>query len=234
MSSTDLKIGIVTFPGTLDDKDACRAVKIAGAEPISLWFNDHNLKNVDGVIIPGGFSYGDYLRCGAIARFSSIMENLVDAAKGGLPILGICNGFQILTESHLLEGALAKNDHQKFICQDQKLQVNSNQTAWSNLFEKNQEIIIPLKNGEGRFTASQKVIDALEAEGRVVFRYLDQNPNGSINNIAGITNKTGNVVGLMPHPEHAVENGFGTGINKDGIDGLNFFKSAIEWIKEAN
>ncbi|MDR0950275.1 MAG: phosphoribosylformylglycinamidine synthase subunit PurQ [Candidatus Ancillula sp.] len=232
----DIKIGVITFPGTLDDKDAMRAVRLAGASAVSLWHQDQDLKNVDAIVVPGGFSYGDYLRCGAISRFAPIMEKVVDAANGGMPVLGICNGFQILTESHLLPGALARNNHQKFICKEQSLRVENNNTAWTNRFGNKEEIVIPLKNGEGRFTADQKTIDELEGEGRVVFRYIDGNPNGSQNDIAGVTNKKGNVVGLMPHPEHAVEKGFGTlalGEEKglrNRIDGLRFFQSTIDYL----
>ncbi|MDR1448039.1 MAG: phosphoribosylformylglycinamidine synthase subunit PurQ [Candidatus Ancillula sp.] len=226
-----VRVGIVVFPGTLDDQDAARAVRLSGANPIPLWHADSSLGNVDAVILPGGFSYGDYLRCGAISRFAPIMEKVVDAARAGMPVLGICNGFQILTETHLLPGALSRNSHQKFICKEQTLSVVNTETSWTSDFEEQQIVTFPLKNGEGRFVADEKTINRLEAEGRVVFRYTD-NPNGSIANIAGITNEKGNVVGLMPHPEHAVEAGFGTDDRqsnsfKQGIDGLNIFKSLV-------
>ncbi|GMO49168.1 MAG: phosphoribosylformylglycinamidine synthase subunit PurQ [Termitinemataceae bacterium] len=227
-----IRIGVAVFPGTLDEKDAARAVQMAGANPMLLWHGDSTVRNCDAIILAGGFSYGDYLRCGAISRFAPLMEKIADAAKGGMPVLGICNGFQILTESHLLPGALIKNDHQKFICREQKLIVENNKTDWSNAFERNESIIIPLKNGEGRFVADAKTLDMLEAENRVVFRYDDVNPNGSERKIAGITNEKGNIVGLMPHPEHAVEKGFGVedgsaGGLREGIDGLKFFQSCI-------
>jgi phosphoribosylformylglycinamidine synthase len=217
-----MKIGVVTFPGSLDDADARRAVRLAGGEPVALWHGDHDLKGVDAVILPGGFSYGDYLRCGAIARFAPVMTEVVAAANGGLPVLGICNGFQILCESHLLPGALIRNDHRTFICRDQVLRVENANTAWTNGYDVGQQIVIPLKNGEGGFVADDATLDRLEGEGRVVFRYVDVNPNGSLRDIAGITNERGNVVGLMPHPEHAIEELCGP-----GTDGLGFFTSAL-------
>lgn len=221
-----MKVGVVTFPGTLDDVDACRAVRLAGGEAVSLWHADENLHGVDAVILPGGFSYGDYLRCGAIAALAPVVQSVVAAAKQGMPVLGICNGFQVLCESHLLPGALVRNDHQKFICREQKLIVENNSTAWTQNYADGQEITIPLKNGEGSFQADAQTIERLEGEGRVVFRYHEVNPNGSVNNIAGITNEAGNVVGLMPHPEHAVEVGYGPDSDaglRTGIDGLAMF-----------
>jgi phosphoribosylformylglycinamidine synthase len=217
-----VKIGVVTFPGSLDDTDAQRAVRLAGGEPVALWHGDHDLHGVDAVILPGGFSYGDYLRCGAIARFAPVMTEVVAAANGGMPVLGICNGFQILCETHLLPGALIRNDHRTFICRDQALRVENASTAWTTSYQDGQEILIPLKNGEGGFVADAETLDRLEGEGRVVFRYVDVNPNGSLRDIAGITNERGNVVGLMPHPEHAVEDLCGP-----GTDGLGFFTSAL-------
>jgi phosphoribosylformylglycinamidine synthase I len=223
------RIGVVTFPGSLDDRDAQRAVRLAGAEPVALWHRDRSLHQVDAVVLPGGFSYGDYLRAGAISRFSPVMETIIAEAKGGMPVLGICNGFQVLTESHLLPGAMLRNNHLHFICRDQKLRVENAATAWTVDYSQGQEISVPLKNMDGRYTADQRTIDALEAEGRVVFRYLDMNPNGSINDIAGICNEAGNVVGLMPHPEHAVEPLIGTG----RTDGLGFFTSILKRLVNA-
>lgn len=217
------RVGIVTFPGSLDDFDAKRAVEIAGAESLSLWHADESLKNVDAVILPGGFSYGDYLRCGAISKFAPIMEKLIDAANGGLPVLGICNGFQILTESHLLPGALTRNNHLHFICRDQKIRIENNISAWTNEYSVGEELVIPLKNGEGCFIASEKVLDQLEAENLVIARYVGLNPNGSRRDIAGITNELGNIVGIMPHPEHAVEE-----LTGPTTDGIGFFKSVIQ------
>ena len=223
------RIGVITFPGTLDDVDAARAVRLTGAEPVPLWHKDADLKGVDAVVVPGGFSYGDYLRCGAIARFAPVMDEVVEAASGGMPVLGICNGFQILTEAHLLPGALIRNDHQKFICREQRLRIESTTTAWTCLFADGEEITVPLKNGEGSFIAAPDELARLEGEGRVVFRYVG-NPNGSARDIAGVRNERGNVVGLMPHPEHAVEPGFGPDTAagpRTGVDGLRLFQSAI-------
>jgi phosphoribosylformylglycinamidine synthase subunit PurQ / glutaminase len=217
-----VRIGVVTFPGSLDDRDAARAVRAVGAEAVPLWHADRTLRRVDAVILPGGFSYGDYLRCGAIARFAPVMDELVPAAQGGLPVLGICNGFQILCESHLLPGALIRNDHRKFVCIDQKLRVENTSTAWTSDLELDSYIRIPLKNGEGGFVADVPTLERLEGDGRIVFRYAGKNPNGSYRAIAGITNERGNVVGLMPHPEHAIEEGFGP-----STDGLAFFTSVL-------
>ncbi|GLF96544.1 phosphoribosylformylglycinamidine synthase subunit PurQ [Streptomyces yaizuensis] len=222
--SGNTRIGVVTFPGTLDDRDSLRAVRLAGAEPVPLWHRDKDLKQVDAVVLAGGFSYGDYLRAGAISRFSPVMETIIDQARAGLPVLGICNGFQILTESHLLPGAMLRNNHLHFICRDQRLRVENADTAWTADYEAGQEISVPLKNIDGRYVADERVLDELEAEGRVAFRYLGTNPNGSLRDIAGITNAEGNVVGLMPHPEHAVEPLIGTG----RTDGLAFFTSVIK------
>ncbi|WP_154796035.1 phosphoribosylformylglycinamidine synthase subunit PurQ [Occultella kanbiaonis] len=225
------RIGVITFPGSLDDRDAARAVRLVGAEPVRLWHADDSLAEVDAVILPGGFSYGDYLRAGAISRFAPIMGALVDAANGGLPVLGICNGFQILCETHLLAGAMIKNEHLTFVCKDQTLRVENNTTAWSNEYAAGEEIVVPLKNQDGQFIADEATLDELEGEGRVVFRYVG-NPNGSRRDIAGITNARGNVVGLMPHPEHAVEAGFGP--EGSGTDGLRFFTSALGSLLAAN
>ncbi|MFF3243341.1 phosphoribosylformylglycinamidine synthase subunit PurQ [Streptomyces sp. NPDC002870] len=223
------RIGVVTFPGTLDDRDSLRAVRLAGAEPVSLWHRDKDLKQVDAVVLAGGFSYGDYLRAGAISRFSPVMETIIDQAKAGMPVLGICNGFQILTESHLLPGAMLQNDHLHFICREQKLRVETSETAWTADYTAGQEISVPLKNMDGRYVADERTLDELEAEGRVAFRYVDFNPNGSLRDIAGITNAAGNVVGLMPHPEHAVEPLIGMG----GTDGLGFFTSILKKLVNA-
>jgi phosphoribosylformylglycinamidine synthase I len=217
-----MRIGVVTFPGSLDDSDAARAVRIAGGEAVRLWHGDADLRGVDAVVLPGGFSYGDYLRCGAIARFAPVMEQVVAGAREGLPVLGICNGFQILCESHLLPGALIRNDHRSFVCRDQRLRIESNRTAWTSDYTEGQEVTIVLKNGEGGFVADAATLDRLEGEGQVVARYLEVNPNGSMRDIAGISNARGNVVGLMPHPEHSVEELCGS-----GTDGLGFFTSAL-------
>ncbi len=225
------RIGVVTFPGSLDDRDAQRAVRVAGATPVALWHQDTDLQSVDAVVLPGGFSYGDYLRAGAIATFSPIMKAVVDAAGKGLPVLGICNGFQMLTESHLLRGALVRNEHQHFIRKDQTVIVENTATAWTNQLVAGEDIVIPIKNSDGRFTATAEQLKAIEGEGLVTFRYPEgDNPNGSANNIAGITNERGNVVGLMPHPEHAILPGFGPNTAlamRSGTDGLRLFASVL-------
>jgi phosphoribosylformylglycinamidine synthase I len=238
-----VRIGIVTFPGSLDDVDAARAVRVAGAEAVPLWHGDDDLRGVDAVVLPGGFSYGDYLRCGAIARFSPIMTEIVrlagppDAVAPGLPVLGICNGFQVLCESHLLPGALVRNDHRKFVCRDQRLRIERADTTWTNAYRPGDEIVVPLKNGEGGFVADVPTLDRLEGEGQVVARYLGGNPNGSYRDIAGVSNASGSVVGLMPHPEHAVEPLFGPDRDAGGgygsTDGLGFFTSALAGILSA-
>jgi phosphoribosylformylglycinamidine synthase len=239
-----MKIGVVTFPGSLDDHDAQRAVRVAGGEPVPLWHGDDSLRGVDAVVLPGGFSYGDYLRAGAIARFAPVMTALIPAAQGGLPVLGICNGFQILCESHLLPGAMIQNDHRTFICRDQRLRVENATTAWTSDFVKDDEITIVLKNQDGQYVADQHTLDELEGQGRVAFRYVvngpdapaaakldrfaGRNPNGSYRDIAGVTNERGNVVGLMPHPEHAIEEGYGP-----SLDGLKFFTSVLKSVVNA-
>ncbi|KWX68134.1 phosphoribosylformylglycinamidine synthase subunit PurQ [Mycobacterium sp. NAZ190054] len=216
------KVGVITFPGTLDDVDAARAVRLAGAEPVSLWHADADLKGVDAVVVPGGFSYGDYLRAGAIAKFAPVMTEVVDAAGRGMPVLGICNGFQVLCEAGLLPGALTRNAGLHFICRDTWLEVASNTTAWTSRYELGADLLVPLKSGEGRYVAGETVLDELEGEGRVVFRYRE-NLNGSMRGIAGISSANGRVVGLMPHPEHATE-----ALTGPSDDGLGIFYSALD------
>jgi len=226
-----MRVGVVTFPGSLDDRDAQRAVRLAGGEPVALWHGDHDLKGVEAIILPGGFSYGDYLRAGAIASLSPIMTEVVDAANAGMPVLGICNGFQMLAEARLIPGAHTRNAHQQFIRRDQRLVVENARTDWTNGFTEGQEITIPLKNADGRFIADAETVKRIEGEGQVAFRYVGVNPNGSMDDIAGVTNARGNVVGLMPHPEHAVEEGFGPdtpAAMSSGVDGLTFFTSVLE------
>ncbi|MDL4773801.1 MULTISPECIES: phosphoribosylformylglycinamidine synthase subunit PurQ [Thermomonosporaceae] len=222
------RVGVITFPGSLDDRDAARAVRLAGAEPVTLWHGDHDLQGVDAVVLPGGFSYGDYLRAGAIARFAPLMAELVAAAKKGLPVLGICNGFQVLCESHLLPGALLPNAGLHFVCRDQRLRVEHAETAWTADYSQGQELLVPIKNADGRYVADQETLDELSSSGRIVARYLDLNPNGSLDDIAGICNEAGNVVGLMPHPEHAVES-----LTGPSTDGLGFFTSIVKRLVNA-
>ena len=217
-----MKIGVVTFPGSLDDRDAARAVRAVGAESVALWHGDSDLHGVDAVILPGGFSYGDYLRCGAISRFAPVMSSIIEKAKSGMPLLGICNGFQVLCESHLLPGALTRNHELHFLCSDQRLSIENNSTVWTSDYEVGQEIVIPLKNGEGSFQCDDSTLARLEGEGLVVARYVGENPNGSRNLIAGITNERGNIVGLMPHSEHAIDP-----LTGPSADGLGFFTSII-------
>ena len=214
------RIGVITFPGSLDDRDAARAVRLVGAEPVALWHGDRDLGGVDAVILPGGFSYGDYLRCGAIARFAPVMGELVAAARAGLPVLGICNGFQILCEAHLLPGALTRNAGLRFVARDVRLRVTNTQTAWTRAYAGDESIVVPLKSGEGAYTADPGTLAALEAAGQVVVRYAGCDPNGSADGIAGVCNAAGNVVGLMPHPEHAVDP-----LTGPSADGLGFFTS---------
>jgi phosphoribosylformylglycinamidine synthase I len=216
------RIGVVTFPGSLDDVDALRAVRLAGAEPVPVWHGDHDLHGVDAVVLPGGFSYGDYLRCGAIARFAPVMAEVIDAARRGMPVLGICNGFQILCEAHLLPGALTRNAGLHFVCRDQPLEIGNATTAWTSAYIPGQRIVIPLKNGEGRYVADTATLDRLEAEGRIVARYLDADPNGSLRGIAGVCDPAGRVVGLMPHPEHAIDP-----LTGPSADGLAMFTSVL-------
>ena len=218
-----MRIGVVTFPGSLDDRSALRAIELAGGTPVSLFHAQNDLKEVQAVVLPGGFSYGDYLRCGAISRFSPIMESIILAAEHGFPVLGICNGFQILCESHLLPGALTRNADLHFICKDQTVSVENTKTPWTSGYAQGQEIVIPIKNGEGSFQCSDETLAELESEGRVVLRYVGENPNGSRNKIAGISNKRGNVVGVMPHPEQAIES-----LTGPGDEGLIFFSSILK------
>jgi phosphoribosylformylglycinamidine synthase subunit PurQ / glutaminase len=217
-----VRIGVITFPGSLDDVDAARAVRLAGGEPVSLWHAEHDLKDVDAVVLPGGFSYGDYLRAGAIAARAPLMQDVVARARQGLPVLGICNGFQVLCESGLLPGALTRNSHLHFRNRDQQLLVERADTAWTSSYTAGRRITIPVKNGEGRYVAAPAELDRLEGEGRVVVRYVDGNPNGSSRDIAGVCSEDGRVVGLMPHPEHAVED-----LTGPGTDGLGFFTSVL-------
>ncbi|WP_188944730.1 phosphoribosylformylglycinamidine synthase subunit PurQ [Nakamurella endophytica] len=228
------RIGVITFPGTLDDVDAARAVRYAGAEPVSLWHADADLRGVDAVVVPGGFSYGDYLRAGAIAAQAPVMRSVIDAARGGLPVLGICNGFQVLCEAGLLPGALVRNSGLKFVCRDQWLRVENTSSPWTTRYEPGAEILVPLKNAEGRYVADRSVLDELEGEGRVLFRYIGGgtadgpvpdtgNPNGALRDIAGICSADGRVAALMPHPEHAIDP-----LTGPTDDGLGIFLSVLD------
>lgn len=218
-----MRIGVVTFPGSLDDSSALRAIRLAGGTPVPLFHASDDLLEVEAVVLPGGFSYGDYLRCGAISRFAPIMSSIIVAAEHGFPVLGICNGFQILCESHLLPGALTRNQGLHFVCTDQTLTLENASTPWTSGYTAGQRLVIPIKNGEGSFQASTDTLEQLEAEGRVVLRYADKNPNGSKNDIAGIANARGNVVGVMPHPEQAIES-----LTGPSTDGLTFFTSVLQ------
>ena len=222
------RIGVITFPGTLDDGDAARAVRYAGGEAVSLWHADEDLRDVDAVVVPGGFSYGDYLRAGVIARFAPVMTPVIEAARAGMPVLGICNGFQILCEAGLLPGAMIRNQGLHFICRDQWLRVENTDTAWTTRYETGAEILVPMKNIDGCYMAEQSTLDELEGEGRVVFRYVGGNPNGSRNDIAGIRSENGRVVGLMPHPEHAID-----ALTGPSDDGLGMFFSAVDALVKA-
>jgi phosphoribosylformylglycinamidine synthase len=218
-----VRIGVVTFPGSLDDVDAARAVRLAGAEPVALWHADHDLRDVDAVVLPGGFSYGDYLRAGAIAARAPMMADVVDRARHGMPVLGICNGFQVLCEAGLLPGALTRNSHLHFRNRDQRLRIERADTAWTSAYADGQELVVPVKNGEGRYVAAPAELERLEGEGRVAVRYVGGNPNGSLRDVAGVTSADGRVVGLMPHPEHAVED-----LTGPSTDGLGFFTSVLK------
>jgi phosphoribosylformylglycinamidine synthase subunit PurQ / glutaminase len=217
-----VRVGVITFPGSLDDRDAARAVRLAGAEPVTLWHGDRDLRGVAAVILPGGFSYGDYLRCGAIARFAPVMSELIPAARAGLPVLGICNGFQILCEAQLLPGALTRNSGLRFVTRDVRLRMENARTPWTRAYAGGEEIMVPLKSGAGCYAADPRTLAGLEASGQVVIRYADSDPNGSAGGIAGVCNAEGNVVGLMPHPEHAVDP-----LTGPSADGLRFFTSIV-------
>jgi phosphoribosylformylglycinamidine synthase subunit PurQ / glutaminase len=217
------RVGVITFPGSLDDRDALRAVRRAGGEPVELWHGEASLRGVDAVILPGGFSYGDYLRAGAIARFAPVMAELIPAARKGLPVLGICNGFQILCEAQLLPGALTRNAGRRFICRDVRIRIENATSAWTTQFRAGQEITTVIKNGEGAYVADEATLAKLTAAGQVLALYQGENPNGSAGDIAGVVNEAGNVAGLMPHPEHAIDE-----LTGPAADGLGFFTSVLK------
>jgi len=225
-----MRIGVITFPGSLDDRDAQRAIQVAGGEPVALWHGSHDLGGVDALVLPGGFSYGDYLRAGAIARFSPIMQEVVQHAQRGGPVLAICNGFQIACEAGLLPGALLRNASLKFVCAPIGIRVETTDTLFTSRYERGQRIVLPIAHGDGRYSADDETLERLEGEGRVVFRYAPSdleaeeayNPNGSMHDIAGIVNEGGNVLGMMPHPERAVDPLLGA------ADGLPLFESILQ------
>jgi phosphoribosylformylglycinamidine synthase subunit PurQ / glutaminase len=222
------RVGVVTFPGSLDDRDACRAVQLAGGQPVPLWHGDADLRGVEAVILPGGFSYGDYLRCGAIARFAPVMTEIIPAARAGLPVLGICNGFQILCEAHLLPGALTRNAGRRFITRDIQIRVENAQTPWTRDYADGQELTVVLKSGEGAYVADEATLAGLAARGQILARYAGGNPNGSAGDVAGVVSEAGNVVGLMPHPEHAIDP-----LTGPSADGLGFFASVLSAVVTA-
>jgi phosphoribosylformylglycinamidine synthase len=218
------RVGVVTFPGTLDDRDAASAVRSVGGEAVALWHEDEDLRSVDAVVLPGGFSYGDYLRCGAVAHLAPVMRAVARFAADGGPVLGICNGFQVLCEARLLPGALLRNERLRFVSRPVGIDVVRTDTPFSAGYAVGQLLVLPVKHGEGRYVADERTLDELDAEGRVVFRYAPgENPNGSARDIAGVTNAARNVVGLMPHPEHAVD-----AVLSEGTDGRPMFAGLLD------
>jgi len=230
-----MRFAVVVFPGTWSDRDCQYALaNVMGHQADLVWHRESDLSSYDCVVLPGGFSYGDYLRTGAIARFSPVMDSVVRHAEAGKPVIGICNGFQVLCETHMLPGALMRNDSLQYRCEWVQLRVENHGTAFTNACEPNQVLRIPISHGEGRYFADQPTLDDLESSGRVVFRYCtpagvvtpEANPNGSERSIAGIMNERGNVLGMMPHPERACEPLLG------GEDGLLIWQSIVEWAKQ--
>jgi phosphoribosylformylglycinamidine synthase len=215
-----VRIGVIVFPGSNCDRDALYAVERIGAEPVELWHADADLKGVDAVIVPGGFSYGDYLRPGAIARFARVMGPLEDFTRSGGPTLGVCNGFQVLTEAHLLPGALLRNTHMRFVCRRVRVQIETTETAWTAACARGEELTLPVAHNEGNYFADRATLDQIEYEDRVMLRYLE-NPNGSANDIAGICNEERNVVGIMPHPERVSDGALGSD------EGLRILRSVL-------
>ncbi|MFZ4524937.1 MAG: phosphoribosylformylglycinamidine synthase subunit PurQ [Chlorobium sp.] len=230
---SEISVGVVVFPGSNCDHDTEHAVaSFSGVKPVMLWHNDHDLQGVRAIILPGGFSYGDYLRAGSIARFSPVMKEVIEFAGKGFPVLGICNGFQVLLESRLLDGALSRNRDKKFLCCQTSIRPVNCSTMFTSLYKEDEVLSIPIAHGEGNYFAPPEVVESLEEHDQVVFRYTDAqglvtdeaNPNGSLNNIAGIINRQGNVLGLMPHPERASEKRLGS------LDGRGLFESLFRHI----
>lgn len=234
--SSTARVGVITFPGTLDDVDASRAITLAGGEAVSLWHADADLRGVDAIVVPGGFSYGDYLRAGAIARFAPVMESVVKAAEGGMPVLGICNGFQVLLEAGLLPGAMLRNRSVRFQCEHVFVKVEHADTPFTTGCSPDQPLRIPIAHGDGNYYADPETIEQLETRRQIVFRYAtatgsvtpDANPNGSVHNIAGLCNEKRNVVGMMPHPERACELAIGS------ADGLLLLESAVRSVGQGH
>lgn len=224
-----MKFAVIVFPGSNCDVDMYHAIKDELGEEVEyVWHSETDLSSYDGVLLPGGFSYGDYLRCGAIARFSNVMEQVVKAANEGKPVLGVCNGFQILLEAGLLPGAMRRNESLHFICRNVPLKVANNETMFTNLYEKEEVITIPVAHGEGNYYCDEETLQKLKENNQIVFTYDGTNPNGSLADIAGIINEKGNVLGMMPHPERAVESLLGS------ADGLNLFKSIVKQWRESH
>lgn len=225
-----MRVGVVTYPGTIDDVDAIRALEIVGETPVKVWHTETDLSGIDALIIPGGQSYGDYLRPGALAQTAPVTKAIVEAAAKGLPILGIGNGFQILLEAGLLEGALAQNHSLEFVRRDQSVKFANTDSAWTKGYAADEIITLPLRTSHGAFTATAETMQKIEGESLVVLRYEGDDPTGSQGAIAGIKNVAGNVVGILPHPEFAVEAGFGPDTKermRSGTEGLNFFTSLV-------
>ncbi|MHC0039445.1 phosphoribosylformylglycinamidine synthase subunit PurQ [Pseudoneobacillus sp. C159] len=224
-----MKFAVIVFPGSNCDVDMYHAIKDELGEEVEyVWHDQDSLEGFDGILLPGGFSYGDYLRCGAIARFSNVMKEIIKAAEAGKPILGVCNGFQILLEAGLLPGAMRRNESLKFICKPVELRVETNETMFTSAYSQGEVITVPIAHGEGNYYCDEETLATLKANNQIVFTYEDVNPNGSIENIAGITNEKGNVLGMMPHPERAVDSLLG------GADGLKLFQSIVRSWREAH
>jgi phosphoribosylformylglycinamidine synthase len=217
-----MKFGVLVFPGSNCDRDVAYVTRDLLGQPTRMvWHQETDISDLDVVIVPGGFSYGDYLRCGAIARFSPVMQQVIEHSQQGKFIIGICNGFQVLTEAKLLPGVLARNQDLHFICDRTTLKVERNNLPWTQGYAEGEVITLPIAHGEGRYYADQKTLSEIEDNGQVLFRYQGENPNGSLNNIAGICNRQGNVLGMMPHPERAADSVLGNS------DGLKLFKSLL-------